>query len=216
MTFQRASRKQVRPKLALTGPSGSGKTFSALLLAAGMGKRIAVIDTENGSASLYADMDKGPLKGVKFDVLEINPPYTITKYNAAINAAQDEGYDVLIVDSLSHAWAGEGGLLSQKEDLDSRSGKQNQYTNWGPITKDHERFKARILNAEIILIATMRSKQDYILENKDGKQVPKKVGMAPVQREGMEYEFTTVFDLAMDHSVQAEKRPDVYVRRPDL
>lgn len=204
MTFKKAERRQHKPKLALTGPSGSGKTFSALLLAAGMGKKIAVIDTENGSASLYADMDKGPLKGIKFDVLEIDPPYTIEKYVRAIEAAQAEGYDVLICDSISHAWAGEGGLLSKKEALDQRGG--NSYTNWAGITKEHELFKARILNADIVLVCTMRSKQDYVLETNDkGKAAPKKVGMAPVQRDGMEYEFTTVFDLAMDHNAAASK-----------
>jgi hypothetical protein len=204
MTFQKAERKQHKPKLALTGPSGAGKTFSALLIASGMGKKIAVIDTENGSASLYADMDKGPLKGLAFDVLELEPPYTIDKYVRAIEAAQAEKYDVLIIDSISHAWAGEGGLLSKKEALDQRGG--NSYTNWAGITKEHEQFKARILNADIILIATMRSKQDYVLEvNEKGKSAPKKVGMAPVQRDGMEYEFTTVFDLAMDHNAAASK-----------
>jgi hypothetical protein len=204
MTFIKAERKQHKPKLAFTGPSGSGKTFSALLIASGMGKRIAVIDTENGSASLYAGMDKGQLKGLAFDVLELEPPYTIEKYLRAIEAAQAAKYDVLVVDSISHAWAGEGGLLSKKEALDQRGG--NSYTNWAGITKEHEQFKSRILNAEIILICTMRSKQDYVLEiNDKGKQAPKKVGMAPIQRDGMEYEFTTVFDLAMDHNAVASK-----------
>lgn len=204
MTFVKAERKQHKPKLALTGPSGAGKTYSALLIASGMGNRIAVIDTENGSASLYANMDKGPLKGLAFDVLELEPPYTIDKYVRAIEAAQAEKYDVLVVDSISHAWAGEGGLLSKKEALDQRGG--NSYTNWAGITKEHEQFKARILNADIILICTMRSKQDYVLEvNEKGKSAPKKVGMAPIQRDGMEYEFTTVFDLAMDHNAVASK-----------
>jgi hypothetical protein len=206
MTFTKAERRQHKPKLALTGPSGSGKTFSALLIASGMGKRIAVIDTENGSASLYANMDKGPLRGVSFDVLEIDPPYTIQKYAEAIALAQSAKYDVLVIDSISHAWAGEGGLLAKKEALDSRGGNQNSYTNWASITKEHETFKARILAADVILICTMRSKQDYVLEtNEKGKQAPKKVGMAPIQRDGMEYEFTTVFDLAMDHNAAASK-----------
>jgi len=205
MTFIKAARKQHKPKLALTGPSGAGKTFSALLIASGMGKKIAVIDTENGSASLYADMDKGPLKGLAFDVLELEPPYTIDKYVRAIEAAQAEKYDVLVVDSISHAWAGEGGLLDKKDALDKRA-NTNSFTNWSGITKEHEQFKARILNAEVILICTMRSKQDYVLEiNDKGKSAPKKVGMAPIQRDGMEYEFTTVFDLAMDHHAIASK-----------
>jgi hypothetical protein len=204
MTFQKAERRQHKPKLALTGPSGSGKTFSALLIAAGMGKKIAVIDTENGSASLYANMNKGPLKGLAFDVLELEPPYTIDKYVRAIEAAQEEKYDVLVIDSISHAWAGEGGLLAKKNAIDQRGG--NSYTNWAGPTAEHEQFKARILNADIFLICTMRSKQDYVLEQNDkGKQAPRKVGLNPIQREGMEYEFMTVFDLAMDHNAQVSK-----------
>ena len=205
MTFKKAERTQARLKIALTGPSGSGKTFSALLIAAGIGKRIAVIDTENKSASLYAGMDKGPLAGLEFDTLEIDPPYTIAKYVEAIEAAERDGYDVLVIDSISHAWAGEGGLLDKKGALDQRAGS-NSYTNWAPITKEHELFKARLLNSDLHLICTMRSKQDYILEvNDKGKSQPKKVGLAPIQRDGMEYEFTTVLDLAMDHHAVASK-----------
>ena len=205
MTFRKAERTQARLKIALTGPSGSGKTFSALLIAAGIGKRIAVVDTENKSASLYAGMDKGPLAGLEFDTLEIDPPYTIAKYLEAIEAAERAGYDVLVIDSISHAWAGEGGLLDKKGALDQRAGS-NSYTNWAPITKEHELFKARLLNSDLHLICTMRSKQDYILEvNDKGKSQPKKVGLAPIQRDGMEYEFTTVLDLAMDHNAAASK-----------
>lgn len=201
--FKKAEKKQVKFKVAITGPSGSGKTYSSLCLAQGMGGKVAVIDTENGSASLYADK-------FEFDVLEIAPPYTIEKYIESIRAAVNAKYDVLIIDSLTHAWAGEGGLLEQKEQLDSRS-KSNSYTNWGTITKKHEAFKAAILHSPIHIVATMRSKQDYVIENVNGKNVPRKVGMAPVQRDGMEYEFTTVFDAAMDHTVIAAKdRTDLF------
>lgn len=204
MTFKQAERTQARLKIALTGPSGSGKTFSGLLIAAGIGKRIAVVDTENGSASLYADMDKGPLAGIVFDTLELAPPYTINKYTEAIDAAEKAGYDVLLIDSISHAWVGEGGLLDKKTALDARGG--NSYTNWATITPEQERFKSRLLQADMHIICTMRSKQDYVLElNEKGKQAPKKVGLAPIQRDGMEYEFTTVFDLAMDHNAAASK-----------
>lgn len=202
--FKKAERRQVRLKIALTGPSGSGKTFSSLLIAAAIGKRIAVIDTENKSASLYADAEKGPLAGIIFDILEIDPPYTIQKYLDGIADAEKDGYDVLIIDSISHAWAGEGGLLDKKTALDVRP-HSNQYTNWGPITKEHEQFRARLLQSDIHIIATMRSKQDYILEDTGGKKVPRKVGMAPIQRDGMEYEFTTVLDLAMDHNAMSSK-----------
>jgi len=203
--FKKAERRQTALKIAITGPSGSGKTFSALLIAAGIGKKIAVVDTENGSASLYAGMDKGPLVGIDFDTLAVEPPYTIQKYVEAIDMAEKGGYDVLLIDGISPAWAGEGGLLDKKDALDQRAGS-NSYTNWAGITKEHEQLKARILTADIHLICTMRSKQDYVLElNPKGKSVPKKVGMAPIQRDGMEYEFTTVLDLAMDHNAIASK-----------
>lgn len=201
MSFKRAVRSKAKIKIAITGPSGAGKTYSSLLLAKGMGSKIALIDTENGSASLYADKDGMP----EYDVLEVGPPYTVDKYRRAIREAVAAGYDVLIIDSLSHVWAGDGGLLHQKEQKDA-AGKGNSYTNWASITKDHEALKGEILNANIHLIATMRSKQDYILgENSKGKQEPKKVGMAPIQRDGMEYEFTTVFDIAMTHEAFISK-----------
>lgn len=197
VAFRKAERKQAKLKLALTGPSGSGKTMSSLYLAKGVGKKIALVDTENASASLYADR-------FEFDTVVLTPPYTIAKYIEAIKSAESLGYDVLIIDSISHAWAGDGGLLAKKESLDARSG--NSYTNWGGITKEHEQFKAMLLNCNIHLICTMRSKQDYVLElNEKGKQAPRKVGLAPIQRDGMEYEFTTVFDVAMDHHAQASK-----------
>jgi hypothetical protein len=195
--FQRAERKRAKIKVAITGPSGAGKTYSALTMATGLGQKIAVIDTENDSASLYSDR-------FEFDTLVISPPYTIQKYLDAIGAAQEEGYDVLIIDSITHAWAGEGGLLSKKEALDARGG--NSFSNWAGITKEHEAFKANLLVSDIHLICTMRSKQDYVLDAGDkGKTTPRKVGLAPIQREGMEYEFTTVFDIAMDHNASTSK-----------
>lgn len=198
--FKKAERKQVPLKLAITGPSGSGKTRAALTIAQSIASeeksRIAVLDTENGSAALYTDL-------FDFDVIEIDPPYTTDKYIDGINSAMAEGYKVVILDSITHAWAGEGGLLQQKEILDKRGG--NQYTNWASITKKQEEFMARVLHSDIHLIATMRSKTEYILVDDNGKQKPKKAGMAPVQRDGVEYEFTIVFDMAMNHTAEVSK-----------
>lgn len=198
MQFKKAERKQVKLKLAVTGPSGSGKTFSAMRIASGLGGKMAVIDTENGSASLYSDK-------FAFDVLEIQPPFTTEKYAQAINAAIEAKYDVLVIDSLTHAWAGDGGLIDQKEKLDARGGKQNQYANWGAITTKHEAFKSAILQSPVHVIATMRSKQEYAQTEKNGKKVIEKLGMAPIQRDGLEYEFTVVFDMAMNHEASASK-----------
>lgn len=196
-TFKKAQRIQAKLKIMISGPSGGGKTYSALRLASGLGKKIAVIDTENGSASLYA-------KNFEFDVLEIQPPYTIQKYTQALQAADKEGYEVVIVDSTTHAWAGDGGLLSKKEALDARGG--NSFTNWAGISKEHTQFVAALLHSPFHLIATVRSKQEYVIEQNDkGKSAPRKVGLAPIQRDGLEYEFTTVFDVAMDHNAQASK-----------
>lgn len=194
--FQRAERKRVKLKIAITGPSGSGKTYSALELATGLGQKIALIDTENDSASLYSDR-------FVFDTLVIDPPYTIQKYVEAIKAAQEEGYEVLVIDSISHAWAGDGGLLAKKEALDARGG--NNFANWAGISKEQEAFKGTLLNADIHLICTMRSKQEYAQIEDGGKKRIQKLGLAPIQRDGMEYEFTTVFDVAMDHKAQASK-----------
>ncbi|NJL25035.1 MAG: AAA family ATPase [Calothrix sp. SM1_5_4] len=200
MAFVKAQRKQAFLKLALTGPSGSGKSLSALFIARGLvgpTGRIAGIDTENGSLSLYSDR-------VDFDVTEIEPPFTVAKYTAAIDEAAKARFDVLVIDSLTHAWAGEGGLLDKKEALDS-GGRGNGYTNWAKITKEHELLKSKILQANLHVIVTMRSKQDYALVDEKGKQVPKKIGMAPIQRDGMEYEFTTVFDMDMSHNAMTSK-----------
>lgn len=199
--FKKAERKRAWIKVALTGPSGSGKTMSALKLLRGFlgpDAKIAFIDTENDSASLYADV-------TDFDAVNLQPPYTIQKYVAAIQAAVANKYDGLIIDTISHAWAGEGGLLEQKEQLDSRTGKgeRNKFGNWAQISKQHENFKSWLLKAPVHMICTMRSKQDYVLA--EGGAKVQKVGMGPVQREGMEYEFTTVLDIAMDHSAAPSK-----------
>lgn len=198
--FKKAEKSKAHLKIAFTGPSGSGKTFSALSVATGIGKKIALIDTENKSASLYADR-------FDFDTLDIEPPYTVQKYVEAIKLAETAGYDVLIIDSISHVWAAEGGLLTKKEELDARGASgdkkhKSHFANWGAITKEHETFKAWLLKCNLHLICTMRSKQEYV-QGPDGSV--RKLGMAPIQRDGMEYEFTTVFDLAMNHSAAASK-----------
>lgn len=195
--FKKAERKKVKIKLAITGPSGSGKTYSALRIAKGLGGKIAVIDTENGSASLYSDR-------FQFDVLELKAPYTTERYLEAIRAAVEGKYDVLIIDSISHAWQGEGGILDRKGQLDARGG--NSFTNWAKFTPEQERFVAALLQSDIHLINTMRSKTEYVLnDNGKGKQAPQKVGLAPVQRDGMEYEMSIVFDVAMNHDAATSK-----------
>jgi len=202
--FKKAEKKKAKLRLGISGPSGSGKTYSALRLASGLSSKIAVIDSEKGSASLYAD-------NFNFDVLELAPPYSPERYIEAMNDAVKEGYEVIIMDSISHAWAGEGGLLNKKEQLDARGG--NSFSNWAKMTPIQERFVASLVNCPAHLIVTMRSKQEYILEqNEKGKQAPRKVGLAPVQREGFEYELTTMFDVGMNHTCETSKdRTNLFV-----
>lgn len=195
--FKKAIRSLAKIKIAITGPSGAGKTYSALRLAHGMGGKIAVIDTENGSASLYSDR-------FEFDVLELQPPFTTIKYIEAIKAAEAAKYDILIIDSLSHAWAGEGGILERKGQKDSRGG--NSYTNWAEFTKEQEKLTSTILQSKIHLIANMRSKQEYaVIQGDNNKTKIQKLGLAPIQRDGQEYEYTVVFDVAMNHEAETSK-----------
>ncbi len=194
--FTKATKSSVYLKIAITGPSGSAKTFSALRLAKGLSKagKVCLIDTENRSASLYADK-------FNFDTCVIDRPFSDSKFIDAINAAVNEKYSVVIIDSWSHSWEG---ILEWKAALDSRGG--NSYVNWGIAGKKFQAILGAVLQTNIHVIACMRSKMDYILElNLEGKQVPKKVGMAPIMRDGIEYEFVTVFDAQADHEVTTSK-----------
>lgn len=200
--FKRAEKKRVYMKIGVAGPSGSGKTMTSLLLARGMhGPRVkvAVIDTENESASLYADR-----VGFPYDVAAMSPPFLTSKYIKAINEAVAAKYDVVIIDSGTHAWAGTGGILERKDLADLKPGS-NKWTNWGPFTKEHNAFMATILHSPIDVLFTVRSKQDYVLEQKGEKSAPKKVGMAPQQREGTEYEFTIFLEIDMNQILTASK-----------
>ena len=194
--FQKAIRSSAKIKLAITGPSGSGKTYSALRLATGLAEtgRIAVLDTENNSASLYAeDFD--------FDVAPIIPPYTNDKFVKAIRQAVELGYEVIILDSASHFWEG---ILEYKDALDKRGG--NSFGNWSEANKQYKLILDALLQSDVHLIACLRSKTEYVVEKDDrGKSVPKKIGLAPIMRDGVEYEFTTVFHLDAAHQAKADK-----------
>lgn len=201
MSFQRAERKKAKARIGLCGPAGSGKTMSALKLGFGLGEKIAVIDTEHGSSELYSHIGE-------YDVASIKPPYTVDKYRQLIKEAEEAGYGTIIIDSLSHAWAGEGGLLEQKDNMPG-----NSFAAWRTITPKHNALIDAMLRSPCHIIATMRSKTEYVLEeNERGKQTPRKVGMAPVQREGMDYEFTIVFDIdqAKHIATTSKDRTDLF------
>lgn len=202
----RAERTQARLRLALQGSSGGGKTATALLLGKGMvsaldargklpahldGAYIGLLDTERDSAKLYSHL-------VPFDTITLEPPYTVERYLGALRAFERVGYPIIILDQISHEWSGEGGILQQV----AAAKATNDFAKWNGPSQDHERFVDRILNSPAHIICTMRAKTEWVLEEvigRDGKarKVPTRIGMQAKQREGTEYEFTTVLDLAV-------------------
>lgn len=194
--FTKAARHAVKLKVAVDGPSGSGKTMGALALAYGItqGGRIAVADSENGSASLYSDR-------YDFDTVTVDDPRPET-YIAIIDAAAQAGYQALVIDSLTHCWQY---LLSAKEDYDRANPKSNQWTNWGRFTPRWEALMRHILNAPIHVIATMRSKQAYEQVENNGRKQIVKLGLQPQVRDGAEYEFGIVFSVNIAHHAEATK-----------
>lgn len=202
--FQKAVRSRRRLKAAIDGPSGAGKTYSTLRLAfslveAGLGSRVAVVDTENDSASLYAGEapDGRPWEFDTLNLKEFGPD----RFVSALEVAFKGGYDVVVVDSLSHAWVGDGGALDL---VDKKGG--NKFAAWKDVTPLHRRMVDAIVRAPAHVLVTMRSKTEYVLEDDErGKKVPRKIGVAPVQREGMEYEFDVYASTDWSHQLKVTK-----------
>ena len=198
MKIERAQKKKQKLKIALAGISGSGKTYSALTLAFSMCQKVCVIDTECGSASLYSDHFP------EYDVLELQAPYSPQRYIEAIKAVEAAGYECIIIDSLSHEWNGPGGCLDMVNAVSKAGG--NSYTAWGKVTPHHDALVNHMISSQCHIIVTMRTKTAYEMGTNDkGKQAPVKVGMAPTQRDGVEYEFTIVFDIDQNHNFTCSK-----------
>ncbi|MDE3317281.1 ATP-binding protein [Acinetobacter baumannii] len=183
-SFTKAERKKAKLKLNLNGASGSGKTYSALVLASSLGKKIAVIDTENESASLYANE-------FNFDTLPLKPPYSPERFAGAIHAAYNMGYEVLIIDSASHEWIGTGGCLEINDEAAKRF-KGNTWSAWSETTPRHRKFIDAILQTDMHIITTTRAKTETV-QGEKGKVI--KLGMKAEQREGYEYELTVSLDM---------------------
>lgn len=189
-TFTPATKDEAKARIALTGPSGSGKTYTALALATTLGKRVAVIDTERGSASKYSDL-------FAFSRLNLQSfePNTLVQ---ALAAAAAQGHDVVIVDSLTHFWSGTGGMLEQVDAAGKRGYGGNSFGGWKEARPQERAMIDALVSYPGHVIVTMRSKTDYVIEEDSrGRKVPRKVGLKPEQREGIEYEFDVVGD--MDH-----------------
>lgn len=206
--MEKVTRRKAKLRLALTGVSGAGKTLSALYIAYGMTDdwdKIAVIDTEHERARFYADRED--LGTGSFYYEPFSPPYSPDRYKQLVSeAAKTVGTDgVVIIDSLSHAWKNEGGVLDIQSRIAEQRGK-NSYTAWNEAGKVQNDLINTILAVDCHTIVTMRSKMDYVMqENAQGKMAPVKVGLAPVQREDTEYEFDIVLDIARNHIATASK-----------
>lgn len=200
--FQKAKKEKIYLKVLLAGASGSGKSYSALKLATGiankMGGRIAAIDTEAGRIRYYANE-------FDFDDLQLSEPYTPEKYIEAITQAVDSGYNVLIIDSITHEW---NYILDQVDKIPGA----NSYTKWGKLTPRHNKFTEKMIQSPINIIATVRGKDAYVLEqDKNGKQVPKKVGLGYTQRDGLEYEYTVTFNIDQTNHVATAQKDNTHL-----
>lgn len=193
MNLRQSSKKQAKIKMAIQGCAGSGKTYSSLLLAYGISNdwsKIAVIDSENNSADLYSHLGS-------YNVLSLQGNFSPENYIEAIEICEKAGMEVIIIDSMSQCW---DYLLECHSNMQG-----NSFTNWGKITPRQNGFVQKILQSKCHIICTLRTKQDYVLSEKNGKMVPEKVGLKSVMRDGIDYEFTIVFDVDMKHNVIASK-----------
>ncbi|SEW49594.1 signal recognition particle subunit FFH/SRP54 (srp54) [Chryseobacterium wanjuense] len=209
MQLKQSQRQQVKLRLGLSGASGFGKTKSALLLAYGMTQdwsKIAVIDTENSSASLYSDLGS-------YNVLDLQAPYSPERYIQAIELCEKSGIEVIIIDSASHEWNGSGGCLEIHEKLGGR------FQDWANVTPRHQAFINKILQSSCHIITTTRRKMDYSLDiGSNGKTKVVKHGTKEITRDGFEYELTINFELVNDnHLAKASKdRTGLFMNKPEF
>ena len=200
--FQKATKQQIKARIGLAGPTGSGKTWTALematVLAEASDGRIAVVDTERRSASLYADR-------FDFDAMAMDPPYEPQRCADALRAAEANGYTVAVIDSLTHFWQGEGGTLDIVDAVAQKSYGGNKYAGWAVGTPALRYLVDTILGVDLHVIVTMRSKMDYVEEVVNGRKTYVRVGMAPIMRDGIEYEFTVLGDVDLEHRIVINK-----------
>lgn len=196
--FTPATRSGRKARIALVGPSGSGKTYTALGIASAFGKA-AVIDTENGSAELYSDL-------FDFDVMTMTPPYHPLRIPKGLAAAVEEGYDVVVVDSLSPFWSGTGGTLELVDEVKARSKSNDGFGAWREVIPIQQQMVDALIQTPIHVIVTLRAKQAYEIQRDDkGKSKVVKLGLEPVQRDMLEYEFDVVGDIDMAHRLIVAK-----------
>lgn len=208
MHIQKASRKRAKIRMSIQGPSGSGKTYGAILIAYGLSgdlSKVCIIDTENSSAELYAHLGD-------YNTLQLSAPFAPEKFIEAIQLCEKSGIEVIIIDSASHEWDGLGGILDIHASIPG-----NSFTAWSKVTPRHNAFVQAMMHSPCHLITTVRSKQEYVLSDKNGKQVPEKVGMKGIQKDGFEYDATLAFELNIHHTVQVSKdRTGLFMGKHDI
>lgn len=212
--LRKATRQKAKIRLGLSAVSGGGKTYSAILIAKGLCKgkldKVAIIDTENGSADLYAHMGN-------FNVLTLTPPYPPEKYIQAIKDCEEAGMQVIIIDSITHEWDGAGGCLDIVEEMTKNDPKHNSYTQWRFVTPRHQAFIDAILQSSAHVITTVRRKQDYDMSNQNGKTVVTKAGLKEITRDGFEYELTANLEMDQLHNATVSKdRTGLFVDKPSF
>jgi hypothetical protein len=209
MSFKKATRDNIWAKILLISPSGGGKSYSALTLAEGIAEaikndkgedaRVAMIGTESSRDRYYA-------KEFDYDLMQLKPPFTPESYVKGIDEAIEEGYKVLVIDSMTHEWSGQGGAL----DIHSKI-PGNSYTAWNKVTPRHNKFIDKIIESEIFVIATVRGKDEYVLEEVNGKQVPRKVALGYEQRKDTEYLFTCAFNIDQDTHLASAVKDNTHI-----
>lgn len=214
MELRKATRKTVKLRMGISGASGFGKTYSALLLAYGMTNdwsKIAVIDTENGSAELYSNLGD-------YNVITLAAPFSPERYIEAIKTCENANMEVIIIDSITHEWEGKGGCLDIADQVTQASSSKNSYTAWSKVTPRHQNFVEAILQSKCHIITTVRRKQDYDMVKNGNKTEIVKVGMKEVTREGFEYELTLNLELITDnHYAKASKdRTGLFMNKPEF
>jgi hypothetical protein len=206
LLIHKAQKSKSNLRIGISGTSGSGKTYSALLLASGLTSwdKVCIIDTENGSADLYDNL--GP-----FNVITITAPYSPERYIEAIHTAEAAGMEVIIIDSITHEWNGEGGCLDIQNKLGGR------FQDWAKVTPRHDKFKYAILQSSAHVITTVRSKTDYAMNMVDGRAKVEKLGLKQETREGFEYELMLALDLNQNHLALISKdRTGLFMGKPEF
>jgi hypothetical protein len=209
VSIRKARRSATKLRILLTSPSGGGKTYGSLLMAKGLGGKTVVIDTEQGSSDLYDQVHD-------FDVIDLTPPFTPERYIDAIASAEAAGYEIIIIDSVTHCWSGKGGCLELVDDIAKAQFRGNTWSAFSVITPRWRAFVDAILRSSAHIICTGRSKTETAQVEDHGKKKVAKLGMKLEARDGLEYEFTTVLDLVHDghYATVSKDRTGIFAGDP--